>query len=116
MEERRQHIRVKAPVMVEFPHPTTMQTERSYTYDISATGLRFPTMVPLRVGQELPITLHLPFQNVTFHATGEVLWLREIARLGTTQYDVGVQFRWIEDSDHQRLEHFLRALATSKLC
>ncbi len=115
MEERRQYIRVKTPVLIEFPAPETMKTERSFTSDISDTGLRFPTMVRLPLGHELALTFVLPYQRASFQATGEVIWVREIARLGATQYEVGVRFRWIQDPDRQRLNNYLHGMLTSTL-
>ena len=110
MQERRRYLRVETPVLVEFPGPGTMKTERSYTQDVSETGMRFPTTVRLSVGQELPITLQLPFQGAPFHTTGEVVWVREMSRLGAPQYDVGLRFRWIEDPDRQRLARHLASI------
>ena len=110
MQERRGHIRVKAPVLVEYPHPGSYKTERSFTQDISDTGLRFPTTVKLSIGQELPLTLRLPFSETPLQATGEVVWIREVARHGDTQYEVGLRFRWIEDPDQQRLNRFFATL------
>lgn len=110
MQERRRHIRVATPVLVEFPNPATMKTERSFTQDVSESGMRFPTAVKLQIGQELPVTLQLPFQEGGMHATAEIIWLREISRLGGPHYDVGVRFRWIEDPDRQRLTRHLANL------
>ena len=107
MDERRAHIRIHTPVMVEFPNPVTMKTERSFAQDVSESGLCFPTTVKLQVGQEVPLSMELPFSNATMHATGEVMWIREVARLGQTQYEIGVRFRWIEDPDRQRLNRHL---------
>lgn len=115
MQERRIHVRMQVPVLIEFPHPATLKTERSFTQDVSESGLRFPTAVRLQVGQELPLTLQLPYHQAPFHATGEVLWVREVARLGATQYDVGLRFRWIEDPDRQRLDRVLRDFLTAGL-
>lgn len=115
MQERRGYVRVQVPVLIEFPHPGTWKTERSFTSDISESGLRFPTTVKLQMGQELALTLQLPYQNASFHATGEVIWIREIARLGATQYEVGLRFRWIEDPDRQRLTRFFQNVLPSKL-
>ena len=109
MQERRHHIRASTPVIIEFPNPATMKTERSFTQDISESGLRFPTPVKLDIGQEMPLTLHLPFQEGELHATGTVVWIREISRLGAYQYEVGMQFRWIDDPDRQRLSRQLAA-------
>ena len=107
MQERRRHIRVPTPVMVEFPNPATMKTERSYSQDVSESGLRFPTAVKLQVGQQLAITIELPFTQSTMHTTGEVQWVRETAQIGDPQYEVGVRFIWIEDPDRQRLSRHL---------
>ncbi len=115
MQERRQHVRLNSPVLIEFPNPTTWKTEQSFTHDISESGLRFPTEVKLQIGQELALTLELPFERSTFHATGEVIWIREIARLGETQYDVGLRYKWIEDPDRSRLERHLRTLFSTKV-
>jgi c-di-GMP-binding flagellar brake protein YcgR len=109
MQERRRHIRVDTPVLVEFPNPETMKTERSFTQDVSETGMRFPTAVKLQVGQQLALTLELPFHDATMHATADVVWIREVARLGAPHYDVGVRFRWIEDPDRHRLLRHLSA-------
>ena len=115
MQERRTYIRFQVPVLVEFPNPETMKTERSFTYDVSESGLRFPTAVKLQAGQEVPLALQLPFHDAPFHATGLVMWIREIARLGATQYEVGLRFRWIEDPDRQRLNRFFQTVLSSKV-
>ena len=110
MQERRRYIRVETPILVEFPHPESMKTERSFTQDVSENGMRFPTAVKLQIGQELALTLELPFHDAPMHATGEVVWIREVSRLGAPQYDVGVRFRWIEDPDRHRLSRHLSSL------
>ena len=110
MEERRRYVRIETPALIEFPNPTTMKTERSFTQDVSESGLRFPTEVKLQIGQELALTLALPFDNTKMHATGEVQWIREISRLGAPQYEIGVRFRWIEDPDRHRLTRHLSSL------
>ena len=115
MQERRRHIRVPSPVLIEFPNPETMKTQRSFTQDVSESGMRFPTEVRLQIGGELPLTLRLPFDDTTMHATGEILWIRQVSRLGEPQYDVGVRFRWIEDPDRQRLTRHLATQFRSRV-
>ena len=110
MQERRRHIRLSTPVIIEFPNPDTMKTERSFTQDVSESGMRFPTSVKLTIGQELPLTMQLPFGDPAMHATAEVMWIRQVSRLGAPQYDIGVHFRWIEDPDRQRLARHLDVL------
>ena len=115
MQERRHHIRVETPVLVEFPNPETMKTERSFTQDVSESGMRFPTAVKLQIGVELPLTLELPFQETAMHATGRVQWIREVSRHGAPHYDVGVRFRWIEDPDRQRLARHLTGVFSKRV-
>ena len=115
MDERRQYVRVTTPVMIEFPDPLTLKTAQSFTQDVGVGGVRFPTDVRLQMGQSLALTLHLPFHNTRFHATGEVVWVREIARLGFTQYEVGARFLWIDDPDRQRLTRHLQSVISSKV-
>lgn len=110
MYERRQHIRMETPIIVEFPNPQTMKTERSFTQDVSESGTRFPTVVPLQLGQEVPLTLQLPFHDEVLHVISEVVWIREVSRLGGPQYEVGLRFKWLEDPDRQRLVRHLSSL------
>ena len=110
MHERRRFIRVETPVLIEFPNPQTQQVERTFTQDVSEEGMRFPTPAKLAIGQELALRIELPFDDATMHATGEVLWIREISRHGAPQYDVGIRFRWIEDPDRQRLNRHFASL------
>ena len=115
MYERRRHVRVESPILVEFPNPATIKTERSYTQDVSESGMRFPTPVRLQIGQQLPLTLELPFSSLAIQATGEIVWIREMARLGAPQYDIGIRFRWLEDPDRQRLARHLSGLFPSRV-
>jgi len=115
MLERRHHLRIETPILVAFPNPGTMKTERSFTQDVSETGMRFPTSVKLSIGQELPLTLQLPFSDAAVQSTGEVVWIREISRLGGAHYDIGVRFRWIEDPDRQRLTRHLAGLLPTRV-
>jgi hypothetical protein len=110
MQEQRRYIRLQTQILIEFPNPSTMKTERSFTQDVSESGIRFPTAVPLQIGQQLPLTLHLPYPDTTFQATAEIVWIRQVSRLGGPQYDVGVQFCWIQDPDRQRLVRHLSHL------
>ncbi len=110
MQEQRRHIRLTSPVLIEFPNPVTMKTERSFTQDVSESGMRFPTPVALQVSQEVALTLTLPFQDASFHAMAEVVWVREVARHGAPQYEIGVRFSWLEDPDRQRLSRHLTNL------
>ena len=115
MQERRRFIRMETPVMVAFPSPGTMKTERSFTQDVNESGIRFPTPVKLQIGQQLPLTLELPFSGSSMQATGEVMWIRGVSRLGAPQYEIGVRFQWIEDTDRQRLSRHLAGFFPSRV-
>ena len=115
MEERRQHVRVNAPVLIEFAHPESGQKERSFTQDVSESGLRFPTPAKFPIGHTLTIMLTLPYHTAPCRATGEVIWIREIARLGATQYEIGLRFQWIEYPDREQLARSLQAFASSQV-
>ncbi|MBI2094289.1 MAG: PilZ domain-containing protein [Candidatus Omnitrophica bacterium] len=110
MQERRKFERVFTPVVVEFEDPRSRRKERSFTQDISEAGMRFPTTILLQIGQELNLSLTLSHEDASFAATGRVVWIREISRIGSTQYEVGVQFHWVEDPDRQRLAAHLSTI------
>ena len=110
MQERRRYIRVETPVLIEFQPSQAHAIERTFTQDVSEQGMRFPTAAMLQIGQELSLSMELPFQPTTMRATAQVIWIREVSRLGAPQYDVGVRFRWIEDPDRQQLLRHLASL------
>ena len=115
MLERREHSRLQTPVLVEFIDPYTAKPERSFTHDISVSGMRFPSEVKFQVGQDVPFALDLASEHRPFRTTGQIIWIREVARLGATQYDVGVRFRWTEDPDLQRLSQFLQTSLSAQV-
>jgi hypothetical protein len=113
MQERRRFIRMRTPVRIDYPNPQTLKTERSVTRDVSESGLRVPTGVRLEAGQQLPLTVHVPFDGTTLQATGEVRWVRQISRSGAVpHYEVGMGFHWIEALDRQRLSRHLASLSS----
>jgi len=112
--ERREFPRLRAPVLIEFDHPTTAQREHSFTQDVSESGLRFPTAAELRIGQELTLDLLVPEQPA-IRASGQVVWIRQIADIGQTQYDVGMRFRWSEQATRERLGRFVQNLMSRRM-
>lgn len=113
MQERREQVRLQAAVLVEFTDPSTSEPQRSFTHDLSLSGMRFPTSVQFQLGQEVPFTLDMASPQPAFHATGRIVWVREVAQAGGAHYEVGVRFHWVEDPDQQRLDSFLRARVSS---
>lgn len=115
MQERRRHVRVETPVLIEFSHPEAKTLVRSFTQDVSESGIRFSTDVNCQIGQEISLTLRLPFDNSAMKATGEVIWIRQIARLGGSQFEVGMRFLWVEDPDRKMLVRHLVGLLTQDI-
>jgi len=64
----------------------------------------------LEAGQTLPVTLELPFSPLPIQATGEIMWVRQAPRLGPARREVGLQFRWVEEPDRQRLSRHLTSV------
>ena len=114
MQERRQQLRVPMPVLVEFQDLQTRTMERTFTQDVSESGMRFPTSVKLQIGQELPLTIQLSVPPTTLRATGAVVWIREVSRVGGPQYEVGVRFQWVEDPDREQLKRHLTSVQPSR--
>ena len=111
MQERRKFVRVDAPVLVEFTEPGKNQVERSFTHDVSEVGMRFPTTVKFKIGQEIPFMLGLPMEQPMMKTLGHVIWIREVSSFTRfEQYEVGVRFSWVHDPDRQRLVKHLNAL------
>ena len=113
--ERRHFPRIETPVIVEFVNPANQQGERSYTQNLSEEGTRFPTKVKFEVGQEVHMRLEIAANAATIHATGQVIWVREVARINAPQYEVGIRFRWSEDPDQAALHHHLSSLFSRRL-
>ncbi|HEX9781067.1 MAG TPA: PilZ domain-containing protein [bacterium] len=115
MQERRRIIRIGTPILIEFDDPATGDTERSFTQDVSEEGMRFPSGVQFRAAQRVEFTLALPASNMTMRTVGEVQWVREIARHGGPQYEIGVRFTWEDEQARDRLTgHLLGFLQPRK--
>jgi Tfp pilus assembly protein PilZ len=110
MQERRKLVRVETPVLIEFPHPQTKKSERSFTVDVSESGMRFPTTVPFRMGDGVTITLQLPLSDPVMPVKATVVWVREVARYAIPQFEVGVRFEWIHPKDRERFAGHLAQL------
>jgi hypothetical protein len=61
----------RAKILIEFPNPTSWKTERTFTQDVSETGLRFPTPVKLQISQELALTRLLALGRKKFKPSRE---------------------------------------------
>ena len=75
----------------------------SKTQNLSGHGLRFETSLPLKVGDQLEITLHLSSSEVV-NAIGQVV---RSERQGKDVYSVALEFLLVEATEQERLLQFL---------
>ena len=68
--------------------------------NLSSAGMAIQTMVALKVGQSLAVTLRLPDDEVDLSGTAEVMWCDSSGR-------AGLQFRGMPDGDRERLKTWL---------
>lgn len=103
--ERRHFPRCPAPALVRcHAIEETSSQIQSISRDISMTGIRFPAIEQLRVGALLELTIELTPDQPAVQAQGEIKWLREFSRIGGPQFEVGVAFTDMAETDRQRLQ------------
>lgn len=105
--EKRRYPRCPAPVLVRCHalEESGFQVQ-SISRDLSVAGVRFPSVEQLRGGTLLELTIELTPDQPAIHAQGEIKWLREFARIGAPQFEVGVAFTDMSSADRRRLENF----------
>ena len=109
-DERRTEQRLEAKLDVEVPMATWDQFRQVYTTNISKGGLLFALESPATVASTMQLTLTLPDgKRVTIDSD-----VRHVARRpGTTDFEVGVQFRDLGADARQALEAALSGLKAS---
>ena len=113
MEEKRQYIRIEAPIVVTYKvgeeNPVTKKT---ISKDFSEGGIRFPVYEKLKVGTSLELYIETPFDTIPIAATGQIVWTKALSvKEGREIYDVGVKFTRMQAFDRKRMaqttKHFL---------
>jgi diguanylate cyclase (GGDEF)-like protein len=108
-EEKRRSPRLDARNLLVFRERRANDSRgelRSETRNLSSNGALLESQIPLNVGTELEIDIHLPRDRSNFFLKGRVVRLEE-APEGTgdrTRYHVGVAFIVDTDEDARRLE------------
>ena len=97
-EERRQHLRTKAPVEIELRSERATTPLRVKTADLSIGGLYVEMMFTLEVGTKLKIVLWLNDVQVS---TGGIVVTRDL------QVGNGIKFTDLTPEDRDKLERFL---------
>ena len=112
MHERRQWLRVQAPVSLTYRTlQPPMREEYAISSDLSEGGVRFATFMPLCAGNVLELEVVLPFDSLPIRVWGDVAWVREEDRAGVPQFAIGVRFREIAATDRSRLAGYLKSYA-----
>jgi diguanylate cyclase (GGDEF)-like protein len=108
-EEKRRSPRLDARNLLVFRERRPNETPgelRSETRNLSRNGALVESQIPLNVGTELEIDIHLPREHTNFFLKGRVVRLEE-APEGTgdrSRYHVGVAFIADTDEDARKLE------------
>jgi c-di-GMP-binding flagellar brake protein YcgR len=107
MLERRQHPRVKAPVLYR-PAGGGSVFDRQTPYDVSLGGLRVDTAEYLEPGQRLDVELLLPDQWLVISGA-EVVWVKppENGSGGGIAYQMGLRFIEMDAGDRRHLASLL---------
>lgn len=114
MKERRKFVRVDTPILIEYKHPKTRKTERSFTHDVSQKGMRFPSNVAFNSGDTLRLELGMPPHEEMMGVKAHVVWVREIAQYTISQFEIGVTFEWEERHNQMSLAKYLKSLVVTQ--
>jgi len=106
-DDRRGDARRPARLEVEIPLASWDELRRVYTTNISKGGLLFSIEAPVTLPAAVDLTLTLPdSRKVVLHSE-----VRHIARReGSTEFDVGVQFKTLEADSQKTLLDAVAAL------
>jgi diguanylate cyclase (GGDEF)-like protein len=107
-EEKRRSPRLDAKTLLVFRErrarrDRTPDELRSETKNLSGNGALVESQIPLNVGAELEIDIHLPRQRADFFLKGRVVRVEE-APADRARYHVGVAFVVDDEEDARRLE------------
>lgn len=106
--EFRGSLRIKVGVPVEYslPRPGS-DTFLTTTYDLSATGLKFPCAVQVWTGLQLRLSLRVDGQEI--RALGKVVWVSQKSRevRGRKSWETAVQFLQISTKERRAIDAFV---------
>lgn len=107
--ERRKSARLDIALSVSYTvknaHGEVTEMAEAMSSDISATGIRLMTPVPLKNGATLDLEISIEGQEgEPVHATGEVVWQNQIS---DTSYEIGAVIRHMNEEDKKRFLDFV---------
>ena len=102
-EERRQFLRVKAPVCYR---PARRRLARRQVVDLGLGGMRVYSDEEFKIGARFEVDLFLP-DGTTITCLTEVVWIKPIAGESPAAYDVGLRFLDVSEGHHERLREIL---------
>lgn len=105
--DRREHLRLKARIPIEFTQDGTPFVLRAETTDISLGGCYVEMMFTLEVGADLQVALW---------TNGEKLRCRGVVVTRHPQFGNGIQFVNMSAEDRRRLQNYLQSAPEAALC
>ncbi|MHB8481525.1 MAG: PilZ domain-containing protein [Nitrospiria bacterium] len=117
-EGKRQHPRVNVDLKTDFKilSPKNGQNfpegelEISNTRTLSEGGILFVSRVPLNVGAKVDIRLY--FYSLAIEFVAEIVWVKEHAAFGASEYFCGSKFSTISDDNFFHLRNILQSYQT----
>jgi len=111
--QRRKSCRVCLPIPFSFTVIGAAEAQliskkvlKGTTQNISAGGLAFETSLPLKVGDQLALNLHLPSSS-NFDTQGWVVRSQPVENRGDDLRSIALMFQQLEPKERDRLSKFL---------
>jgi len=111
--QRRKSCRVCLPIPFSFTVIGAAESQliskkvlKGTTQNISAGGLAFETSLPLKVGDQLALNLHLPSSS-NFDTQGWVVRSQQVENRGDDLRSIALMFQQLEGKERDRLLKFL---------
>jgi len=109
MEERRNYIRIQAPILVAYKIAKGISAVKSVfrkalTKNFSEAGIRFVVYEKLIVGTFLELRIEIPFDTMPISALSEVIWTKALGARGRKNaYDVGTKFTQMQTFNKKKM-------------
>lgn len=106
-DDKRSNSRQELQLLVTYQ--VSGKTISNFMFDLSTNGMFIETSVPLKVGEEVSLSLELPYDKTKFNLTAKVMWNRNKNDSSGKPPGMGVQFINVENTeDFKKLEAALK--------
>ena len=112
--DRRDSPRHHITLRVDYKRMNTFFAD--YAKNISKGGTFIRTSKPLDIGTEFMFVLSIPGQTDQLQLRGEVMWTVDESHANEQRpAGMGIRFRFVDDAEKKKLEHFVEKLMSEKL-